>query len=238
MANVFLTAYWDALAMLNYEVPAEILAPYVPAGTELDSFDGKTLVSMVGFMFLDTRLKGVPVPFHRNFEEVNLRFYVRRETENEVRRGVVFIKEIVPKPALAFVARVAYNENYVSMPMEHKLPEGDASGTVAYRWKTQKGWNGLSVEPKGDWYLPPEGSMAEFITEHYWGYARQRDGSTVEYRVTHPQWELKETSASSFECDVADLYGESFAPYLKGKPDSALLAKGSEVSVYGGEPLS
>ena len=125
MSSVFLKADWKHLLMLNYEIDPTILQPHVPVGTELDLFKGRCLVSMVGFMFLNTRLKGVPIPFHRNFEEVNLRFYVKRVEgsgdEQEVKRGVVFIKEIVPKPALSLVARVFYNENYVTHPMEHHL---------------------------------------------------------------------------------------------------------------------
>ena len=100
----FLTAKWHDLIMVNYEVDPKLLEPRVPLGTELDLQDGKCFVSLVGFMFLDTRVMEFLVPFHVNFEEVNLRFYVKRETEDELRRGVVFIKEIVPKSAIAAVA--------------------------------------------------------------------------------------------------------------------------------------
>jgi Uncharacterized conserved protein (COG2071) len=113
---VFLTAEWRALAMLNYEVDASLLRHFVPAGTELDCWQGKTLVSLVGFRFLKTRVLGIPIPFHRNFDEVNLRFYVRRAEATEVKRGVVFIREIVPRRAIAAVARAFYNERYLALP--------------------------------------------------------------------------------------------------------------------------
>ncbi len=74
----FLTAEWRHLAMLNYEIDPVILRPFVPSGTELDSWNGKTYVSIVGFLFLKTRVRGLAIPFHQNFEEINLRFYVRR----------------------------------------------------------------------------------------------------------------------------------------------------------------
>jgi uncharacterized protein YqjF (DUF2071 family) len=77
--------------MLNYEVEPERLMPLVPKGTELDTHDGKTFVSMVGFLFLNTRVMGLAIPFHRDFEEINLRFYVRRKAEDGWRRGVVFV---------------------------------------------------------------------------------------------------------------------------------------------------
>ena len=100
----FLTAEWRKLAIINYEVNPEILEKYLPNGVELDFWDGKCLISVVGFMFLNTQLLGISVPFHRNFEEVNLRFYVKKWENQQWKRGVVFIKEIVPKKALSIIA--------------------------------------------------------------------------------------------------------------------------------------
>src|SRR4026208_556537 len=96
-ASPFLTAEWRRLAMLSFEIDPRVLSPLVPAGTELDEWQGRTFASLVGFLFLDTRVFGLAVPFHRNFEEVNLRFYVRRMASDGLRRGVVFVKEIVPR---------------------------------------------------------------------------------------------------------------------------------------------
>ena len=239
MTARFLTARWSYLAMLNYVVPPEILHPYVPKGTSLEPFDGMALVSVVGFLFQDTKLKGVPVPFHRNFEEVNLRFYVRREVDDEVRRGVVFIKEIVPRSALALVARLVYNENYVAMSMEHELGmDGDVPvDPVVYRWRWHDEWNEMAVTPYGDPMLPEPGSEVEFITEHYWGYAVQRDGGTVEYRVAHPTWEVWSVVDPVFLCDVAALYGQQFVAPMDRQPHSAFLARGSKVDVYSGERI-
>jgi len=120
--GVFLAADWRHLAMLNYEVEAGLLLPFVPAGTELDRWNGKVFVSLVGFQFLKAKLLGfLTVPMHSNFDEVNLRFYVRRQTGGEVRRGVVFIREMVPHRGIAFVARTFYDENYVALPMAHEI---------------------------------------------------------------------------------------------------------------------
>ena len=229
-SKAFLTAEWRNLLMLNYDVDPAVLSPYVPKGTELDLWNGTCYVSIVGFMFLNTRLAGVPVPLHQNFEEVNLRFYVRHRAENEWRRGVVFIKEIVPKLAIAAVARVAYNENYVALPMRHV----NSDLRVAYEWKTGAFWNSLEAAPVNEAHLPSAGSEAEFITEHYWGYARQRDGSTKEYRVEHPQWPVRQVERAALDCDVRSIYGEKFMDALCGSPRSAFLAEGSEVTVQKG----
>jgi len=236
----FLTAEWRALVMLNYVVDPAILAPRVPVGVTLDTWQGQTLVSMVGFRFLRTRLMGAPVPFHTDFDEVNLRFYVRRDTPTEARRGVVFVKEIVPLPALAWVARAVYNENYVALPMRHTvtLPAAAADrGRVAYEWRLNDRWNHLAAEVEGEPSPLAPGSEAEFITEHYWGYARQRDGTSLEYGVEHPRWNVWRATAAELDADVTTLYGPEFAAYLAAAPTSAFVAHGSPVIVRRGMPL-
>jgi uncharacterized protein YqjF (DUF2071 family) len=236
--KVFLTAEWRNLAMLNYEIEPSVLAPFVPAGTELDSWQGRTYVSIVAFLFLRTRVRGAPIPFHQNFEEVNLRFYVRRLSHDGWRRGVVFIKELVPRFAIAFIARRFYNENYLAVPMRHVLEKHEGELKSAYyfwRYRGQENFVKLAVD--GAAKPLAEGSAEEFITEHYWGYARQRDGSTMEYRVDHPRWNVWQAQHMEFHCQAADLYGDAFAPFLSAPPASAFLADGSEVKVYQGVKL-
>lgn len=237
-ASPFLTARWVHLVMLNYEIDPAVLRDRVPAGTELDAWSGKHFVSMVAFQFLDTRVLGIPIPFHRDFDEVNLRFYVRRETGSEVRRGVVFVKEIVPRSAIALLARHLYNENYVALPMSHEDRLASEPRSIEYRWSTAARRCSLALKPMGSPRVPLDGSEEAFITEHYWGYTRQRDGSTIEYRVSHPRWQVWEGTDARFECDVASLYGSEFTPFLETQPSSAFLADGSDVTVYRGVPLA
>ena len=187
---IFLTTRWRHLAMLNYEIDPAILEPYLPAGTELDTYDGKHYISVVGLMFLNTRLYGISVPFHRNFEELNLRFYVRRETVGEVRRGVVFVKEIVPKSAITMVARAFYNENYVTMPMRHTVSQSGETLSVSYHWQQREIAHSLAVRAGGRPARIQDDTEEEFIAEHYWGYVVQRDGGTLEYEVEHPRWRV------------------------------------------------
>ncbi len=237
----FLTAEWRFLAMINYEIDPAILLPLVPRGTELDSWQGKTFVSEVGFLFLNTRVMGVTIPFHQNFEEINLRFYVRRKAEDGWRRGVVFVKEIVPRLAIATVAKVAYNENYVARRMWHGTDLGEASftksGLVEYGWLERSGRNFLRVRATGNAEMLVAGSEEEFITEHYWGYAAQRDGGTVEYQVEHPSWRVWQVSETEFECDVEHVYGPQFCEILGAKPSSAFVADGSPIIVRKGVRL-
>ena len=173
-------------------------------------------------------------------DEVNLRFYVRRRGPEGWRRGVVFIKELVPRWAIATVARVVYNENYRSVPMRHHIEMNPAGseGSATYEWRWQGQWARMHVAVHGTPALPDAGAEATFITEHYWGYARQRDGRTLAYQVAHPQWRVWPAETSSFDCDVATLYGPAFVDPLAGGPSSAFLADGSAVTVFSGVPLA
>jgi uncharacterized protein len=240
-ARVFLSAEWRDLVMLNYEAEPRLLAGYVPRGTELDSFADKTYVSLVGFRFLRTKLFGFcPIPFHKDFDEVNLRFYVRRREGETVKRGVVFIREIVPRRAIALVARVVYGENYVRRPMRH-LIQMQAAGpgiSAEYQWQSSGGhWCSARAESLGEPTHPCDGSLEQFITEHYWGYARQSGGGSVEYQVTHVPWKVWAATDSGFKSHAPDLYGNAFAEILSTKPDSAFVADGSAVQVLAGRRI-
>jgi len=213
--------------MLNYRIDPAVLLPLVPARTELDTWGGEAMVSVVGFRFLKTRLLGVPIPFHRDFDEVNLRFYVRREVRGEVRRGVVFIREVVPRRAIAAIARWTYNEPYTACPMKSEAGPGGAR----YAWRHAGRWNSLAVEAAGQPRTLVAGSEAEFITEHYWGYTRQRDGGTVEYEVQHPPWRVWDAAQARLDGDVGGFYGDTFASALAAPPRSAFLAEGSAIAV-------
>lgn len=229
--SVFLRAEWRKLAMANYAIEPSLLAPYLPKGTELDIWNNTCYVSLVGFMFLNTSLKGFKVPFHTNFEEVNLRFYVKRFDHTEWKRGVVFIKEFVPKPALTFVANTFYGEHYETIPMKHDIRQDASSGQlhVEYSWKSGE-WNSFQVTTHSQPVDISEGSEAEFITEHYWGYTR-RELETSEYAVEHPRWQVYPVTNYKIDVNFGRLYGPSFECLSKQKPLSVFLAEGSEIVV-------
>jgi uncharacterized protein len=226
----FLTADWRYLAMLNYVVDPALIKPLVPAGTEIDYESGETFLSVVGFLFLDTRLLGLPIPLHRDFEELNLRFYVRRKPADTWRRGVVFIRELVPRRAIALVARTFYGENYVAVPMKHEIEHLNQNLKVEYSWRRGRKWESLKMTATGEAQPIPAGSHAEFITEHYWGYTASRGGCS-EYGVEHPRWKTWLATTFEFKADVAILYGEQFAEVLNQPPRSAFVADGSRITV-------
>lgn len=223
--------------MLNFVVDPKIVAPLVPPGTEIDFEHGETFLSVVAFLFLDTRVLGLPIPLHRDFEEMNLRFYVRKKSADMWRRGVVFVRELVPRRAIALVARTFYGENYIALPMKHQIDHLDPNLNVAYSWRRGRKWESLKMSAVGDAQTIPAGSHAEFITEHYWGYTCFRGGCS-EYRVEHPRWKIWRTDEFEFNADIGALYGEQFVEPLSTKPRSAFIADGSPIQVLLREQLS
>lgn len=234
----FLTAEWNNLALFNYEIDAELLKPLLPAGTEIDYWNGKCYVSLVGFMFEDVKLRNVKIPFHVNFEEVNLRFYVKRIENGEWKRGVVFIKEMVPKYALTFVANLMYKEHYETLKMKHSVTENPNSTDFIYQWKKNKKWNTLLVETEKNAIPIDLDSEAEFITEHYFGYTKVNEFTTFEYEVKHPRWEQYKVTDYRVDVDFETTYGSEFAFLVHQEPVSVMLAKGSEISVENKKKLS
>lgn len=227
----FLTAKWTNLALINYEIDAKILEKYVPTGTELDFWDNKCYISLVGFMFEDVKLLGLKIPLHTNFEEVNLRFYVKRLEEGKWKRGVVFIKEIVPKLALKIVANTVFKENYETLPMKHKVIKNENTFNFTYDWKKDQKWNSIALETEKNLIKIEENSEAQFITEHYFGYTKVNHTKTFEYEVKHPIWKQYNVLNSKIDVDFEATYGNEFAFMKDLIPTSIILAKGSKVSV-------
>ncbi len=224
--------------MLNYELDPDILKPYIPPYTVLDLWQGKALVSMVGFMFNETKVAGFKWPFHINFEEVNLRFYVKHFDGREWKRGAVFVSEIVPKPAIVFIANKLYKEHYRALPMHNSQTPLDNDYTeFAYEWKLKGIWNKLAGKVSNQFEDIQPGSAEEFIFEHYWGYNRLTATQTMEYQVEHISWQVAQVKEPVFNADIATLYGKEFLPYLGKSTYSAFFAKGSDIVVRGGTKI-
>ena len=118
---LFLKANWEQIIMANYEIDPEVLKPFLPKGVEIDLFNNKCYISLVGFMFKNTKIFNIPIPFFGNFEEINLRFYVVKKEKNKIKRGVVFINETIPYPIVAWVANKLYKEHYTVVPTKHQF---------------------------------------------------------------------------------------------------------------------
>jgi len=229
----FLTAQWRNLIILTYAVDPIQLIDRVPAGTTLDSWRGKTFVSLLGFQFQDTKVLGVPIPFHQDFEEVNLRFYVRRVVGDEVRPGVVFIRELVPRPLVGEMARLLYREPYIAVQMRSAVEPGPPP-RVAYEWNLDVRKCAIAGAGEGEGTTAAPGSLEEFVTQRAWGYNGEPGKDTLEYYVHHPPWRLWPARKTTVDYDAAVLCGVELARQLAAPacPISALIADGSAVTVH------
>jgi uncharacterized protein YqjF (DUF2071 family) len=236
MSPVFLTANWRKLLIANYIVDPNVLAGYIPAHTSLDLWNGRCYISLVGFMFQNTKVLGLQFPFHTNFEEVNLRIYVSHTAHEQTHRGVVFIKEIVPRRMIAVIANTRYREHYQTMPMEHRWEETEQELQITYRWK-KKTWNELSARAINSTQEIETGSEEEFITEHYRGYSIRGKQQTIAYAVEHPRWKIYPVISYQVNADFGSLYGDCFSFLNKQEPASVFLAEGSAVVVRKGIKL-
>ena len=230
MTKTFLKASWENLIMANYEIEPSILEPFLPKGVELDFFNGKTYVSLVGFMFKKTSLFGVPIPFFGSFEEINLRFYVRRVENRKIKKGVVFINETVPFKIVALLANKLYKEHYLSIPTKNKIIIEEGKH-ISYEWKVNNKWNSIAVQSDTNKYKIEQGTIEEYIFERYFGFTKLSNISSQEYKINHPKWMIHDVLNSNIECDFGTMYGDAFLGLNSQKPDSVLLAEGSHVSV-------
>ncbi len=220
--------------MINYELDPGILDPFLPSGTKIDLYNGKCLVSMIGFLFTKTKVKGFSIPFHQTFTEVNLRFYVTRTmADGRVRRGAVFIKEIVPKVTISLVANLFYGEHYQTMPCNHKWIINDQFIEVRYEWQS-KNKNHLFIKASNNPFHFSDGSLEDFVTEHYWGYTKLKNNKTSEYGVEHPKWLIYPIKAYDIKLNFDELYGDCFSVLNQTNIHSVLLAEGSSVIVRKG----
>lgn len=231
MTKTFLSAKWENLIMANYAVSPTLLTPYLPKGVGLDLYNGKTYVSLVGFMFKDTRLFRVPIPLLGTFEEINLRFYVTRVEGDVTKRGVVFINETVPYKPVAWLANKLYKEHYIAIPTKNSFESSDLSKKITYQWKINKKWNHIAVNASLSNEQMTVGSVEEFIFEHYYGYTKINEQVSQEYKVNHPRWLVNKVTDHSIHCDFGSMYGKDFNFLSDQKPESVILAAGSDVSV-------
>ncbi len=232
MKTHFLRAEWNNLIMANFAVPPEILLPFVPAKTELDFFEGDAYISLVGLMFLNTRIFGLSIPYHNNFEEVNLRFYVRHNERGNWTRGVVFIKEIVPRQAVAFFANNLYYEKYITLKMKHFHLENVEYSETGYEWLHQNKWHSFSAKAAKKSTRIRLGTSEEFLADHYYGFSKYNDTKTYIYQVDHPVWETFKVLDYSIDCDFGSLYGERFSFLNKIAPRTVLMTQGSQIKIF------
>lgn len=229
--TLFLKANWENIIMANYEIDPAILVPFLPKGVELDLFDGKAYMSLVGFMFKKTKLFNVKIPWFGTFEEINLRFYVIRKEGNTAKRGVVFINETIPYPIVAWMANKLYNEHYTVVPTRHQISRAEVTKKVNFEWLLNKKWNSIYVEANSESFPMKSESLEKFIYEHYYGYTKIDENTTEEYKLQHPSWLVNKVIDYKMDCDFKAMYGEAFSVLNTTEPSAVFIAEGSSVGI-------
>jgi uncharacterized protein YqjF (DUF2071 family) len=166
-------------------------------------------------MFKNTSLFNLPIPFLGTFEEINLRFYVKRIEGDTIKRGVVFINETVPYKPVAWLANKLYKEHYIAIPTKNKISISPQIKSIRYDWKINQNWNFIKVEASNHKEAMLPGSVEEFIFEHYYGYTKINEEQSQEYRVNHPRWEVNKVLDYAIDCDFKAMYGEAFVNWKR-----------------------
>jgi uncharacterized protein len=229
--KIFLKARWENIIMANYEISPEILQPYLPKGVELDLFEGKAYVSLVGFMFKNTKIFNIPIPYLGTFEEINLRFYVIRKEAGRTKRGVVFINETIPYKIVAWMANKLYKEHYTTIPTKHKISQNEITKNINYQWLKDNKWNNITLESSISSKEMERGSLEQFIFEHYYGYTKITEKDTEEYRLHHPSWLINTVNNFTIDCDFKSMYGKDFEILNTTAPTAVFIAEGSKVEI-------
>ncbi len=229
--KTFLKARWEDIVMVNYVIDPSVLRPYLPYGVELDTYDGLCFVSLVGFRFNKSSIFGIPIPFYGSFDEVNLRFYVKRKDGDEIKRGVVFISEVVPYQIVAVMANKLYKEHYSVAKMTSSIVVVDGVKKIDYHWQPNQETFVIHTSFDNESQPIVADSLEEFIYEHYYGFTKVNEAETWEYRVNHPRWQTNRIIDYDINCDFEAMYGTDFSFLNAQKPYSVYNALGSEVSI-------
>ncbi len=228
---LFLKADWENIIMVNYEIDPNLLRNYLPNGVEIDLFENKCYISLVGFMFKNTKIFNVPIPKLGTFEEINLRFYVKRTEGDKVKRGVVFINETIPYRLVAWVANKLYHEHYSVVPTKHRETKNTIANSIKFEWLKHLKWNSIEVTHSNELNQMEPNSLEEFIYEHYYGFTKVSDSNTEEYKLQHPSWLTQPVLSYQIECDFEKMYGNDFSILNTTNPTAVFIAKGSKVGI-------
>ena len=227
----FLTAEWKNLAVATFEIDKKLLGKYLPDNTEINGFDGKHFISLVGFMFSNPAFFGFKAPFFRTFEEMNLRFYVKRKTQNGWRNGVVFIKEIAPSKFIGQIAKLLYRENFITLPMSHSIAMTADQQETEYKWKIRNKWNFFSLKTSTIPLSAEVNSIEAFIKNQYWGYTKGNFKETFEFEIKHIPWNIFPSTSFELDIDAEALYGKELASFFYQKPLCCFLMDGSYTEI-------
>ena len=114
---------------------------------------------------------------------------MKRLNGTELKRGVVFISEVVPHKIVSFLANKLYKEHYSTAKMASSILVENEIKQIKYTWQSQSQMYSIDTSffDKQDDIEP--NSLEEFIYEHYYGFTKVSARETWEYKVNHPRWQ-------------------------------------------------
>lgn len=227
MSQPLITAAWTNIAVVTWEVEPDLLAPYVPPTLSLNLRDSMAFVSLVGLQFSNLRVRGVRVPGHQHFDEINLRFYVRKTGY----QGVTFIREYAPRPLAALMARILYSEPYRAAPVRGRITADEATIVAGYEIDYGGRTSQFSLTGQRPPVRPDNTTLEHFLLEQHWGFTTTRGGQMMRYEVEHPVWHIYPIVSYTLDFDFAAVYGPKWAVLGESEPRSLVLATGSDVTI-------
>lgn len=195
---------WGDLLFLHWRVPEELLRKHIPAGLDVDTYEGRAFVGVTPFTLWGVRPVFVPpVPFLSEFHEINVRTYVHAEGVP----GVWFFSLDANSTAAVLGARAFYRLPYFDARID-RTREGDT--TVYSASRTDK--EGAPAEFEARWDVggdQPEaepGTLDFFLTERYCLYAAD-GGKLYRARIHHKPWPLHDAKLRSYRSTMVDAAG-------------------------------
>jgi uncharacterized protein len=217
-----MTQTWHDLLFAHWPVDADSLRSRIPAGFELDLFDGQAWLAIVPFHMSNVAPRGVPaLPWISAFPELNVRTYVRVNDKP----GVYFFSLDAANPVAVGVARLLVHLPYYAASMTVE----EHAGRIHYRSRRRRG--PLSADasdkapatfvgdyrPTGDLHAPVRGTLEYFLTERYCLYTVDNSFRGFRLDIHHPPWPLQPAEAVISENTMAEAAGirlPSMAPLL------------------------
>ena len=179
---------WVDVVFVHWPLPPDRVQRLLPAGVEVDTFEGRAWVGLVPFRMEGLGFPGLsPLPVVGTFPEVNVRTYVR----SGARRGVWFFSLDVDRFLPALVARAAYGLPYCRGRASHERSGDHVTSSVRRTWPATPGPEPTAtIEVRTADPLPDVAGLESFLTSR-WGLISSSPRGTLRWApVEHPRWPL------------------------------------------------
>lgn len=218
---------WRDLLFLHWRVPPENLAPSIPDGLEIETFDGSAWIGIVPFLMRGVRPRFLPTfPGLSDFHELNVRTYVVDEAG---RPGVWFYSLDADQSLAVRIARRFFHLPYEHARMSHQV-SGDETIDYACCRKGRATPSEFRYRPLGSPREATPGTLEFFLLERYllysWDARRER---LFEGRVHHRPYPFQNVTLERHDALAIEWDG---LRSVVGPPVHAAFSAGVDVEVF------